>query len=201
MASMRPIERLRQEVHELYSEKRPGRADWADWIYDKHVILVGDEARKIAQEYGGNPDLAEAGGLLHDIADAVMKREDPEHEQESLHIARELLQKTGFTDDEMSIIVDDAITNHGCHGDIRPATPEGKAMAAGDGVIHLVSDFYQIAEAGRLGHESPQEVAEWALPKLERDFTNKIAYDPLRKKVRPDYERLVAHFRDLASST
>jgi putative nucleotidyltransferase with HDIG domain len=198
---MKPIEKLRREVHQLYSEKRSGRADWADWIYDKHVILVGDEARKIAQEYGGNPDLAEAGGLLHDIADAVMKREDPEHERESLRIARELLHKTGFSDEEVVTVVDDAIAKHGCHGDVRPATLEGKAMAAGDGVVHLVSDFYQIAEEGRLGHESPQEVAEWALPKLDRDFSNKIAYDKLREEVRPHYERLSAHFQDLASST
>lgn len=197
---MKPIENLREAVRQLYAEKREGRADWADWIYDRHVVLVGEESRKIALEFGGNPDLAEAGGLLHDIADAIMKREDPRHEVQSLGIAREQLKLAGFTDEEISVVVDDAIAKHGCHGDTRPNTPEGKAMVAADGVVHLISDFYNIAEQGRLEHQSPKEVSEWALPKLDRDFTNKIAYDALRERVRPDYERLKAHFQELASS-
>ncbi|MEJ0053988.1 MAG: HD domain-containing protein [bacterium] len=197
---MEKIEQLRDEVHNLYAQKLPGRADWADWIYDKHVVLVGNEARKIAEMYGGSPELAEAAGLLHDVADAVMKRQDPNHEKESLRIAREMLQKTGFGDKEIAIVVDDAIAKHSCHGETRPVSAEGKAMAAGDGVVHLTSDFYKIAEAGKLGHKSPREVAEWALPKLERDFTNKIAYDDLREEIRPDYEQLRKHFQDLASA-
>lgn len=191
---------MREKVREMYEEKNPGRADWADWIYEKHVVLVAGESREIAQKYGGNPDLAEAAGLLHDIADAEMKRENPRHEQESLRIARELLRETGFTEDEIRVVVDDAIAKHGCHGDVRPSTPEGKAMAAGDGVVHLTSDFYEIAEDKRFGHESSHEVAEWALPKLDRDFANKIAYDELRERVRPDYEKLKAHFAGMVSS-
>lgn len=182
----------------MYSEKNPNRADWADWIYEKHVLLVANEARKIAGEYGGNPDLAEAAGLLHDIGDAVMKREDPRHEEESLHIARALLQDVGFDIFEVETIVDDAIAKHGCRGNIRPITPEGKAMASADGIVHLVSDFYKLAEEGKLNIGSPQEVADWALPKLDRDFNNKIAYDSLREQVRPAYLELKAHFKSLA---
>ena len=196
---MKYIQQLREEVKKLYEEKRSGCADWADWIYSEHVVLVGNESRRIAQEYGGDPELAEAAGLLHDIADAVMKREDPRHEQESLRMARELLQKTGFSDDEIAIVVDDAIAKHGCHGEMRPDTPEGKAMAAGDGVVHLTSDFYKIAEEGLFGHKSSREISEWALPKLDRDFINKISYDSLRESVRSKYEQLKAHFTNEAN--
>ncbi|MFZ1075112.1 MAG: HD domain-containing protein [Minisyncoccia bacterium] len=197
---MERIEKLREEVKRLYEEKRFSRADWADWLYEGHVVLVGNEARKIAHEYGGSPELAEAAGLLHDVADAVMKREDPNHEQESFRIARELLQKTGFSDDEIAIIVDDAIAKHSCHGDVRPASLEGKAMAAADGVVHMTSNFYEFAENGNLGHLSSQKVAKWALPKIDRDFTNKIAYEDLRERVRPEYERLKAHFTEVATA-
>lgn len=196
---MKSIEKLREEVRNLYMQKDPNRSDWADWIYEKHVVLVADESRKIASEYGGNPDNAEAAGLLHDIADAVMKREDERHEEESLHIARVLLQTTGFSEEDIKVIVDDAIVNHGCHGDNRPITSEGKAMASGDGVVHLMSDFYEFAEKGKLGIGSPEEVAKWALPKLDRDFHNKIAYDKLRNEVESTYLRLKTHFQNLLS--
>lgn len=191
------IQQLRKDVHDLYSAKHPNRADWANWLYEKHVLLVAEESRNIANKYGGNPDLAEAAGLLHDIADAVMKRDDPRHEEESLNIARTLLKNAGYSEDEISIIVDDAIVKHGCHGDIRPETLEGKAMASGDAVVHLMSDFYTIAEGEIIKEDSPQKAASWALPKLDRDFNNKIAYDDLREEVRPTYLKLKEHFEHL----
>lgn len=194
---MKPIEQLREEVRNLYEQKNPNRADWADWIYKNHVLLVADESRKIATKYGGDPDRAEASGLLHDIADAVMKRDDERHEEESLRIAHDFLKKTGFSDEDISIIVDDAIVHHGCHGDTRPATLEGKAMATGDAVVHLMSDFYAFAEKGNFELGSPLQIGKWALPKLDRDFYNKISYDDVRKEVESTYLRLKEHFEGL----
>lgn len=195
---MTPLEKLRNEVAQLYEEKYTGRADWADWIYDGHVVLVADAARKIAEQYGGQAELAEAAGLLHDIADAVMKREDSRHEEESLRIARELLNKVGFSKEEIKVVVDDAIAKHSCYDNVRPSTAEGKAMAAADGYVHITSDFYGIAEKRRTGFQSPQEIAAWALPKIERDFHNKMSFDELRESVRLSYEGLKTHFQELA---
>ncbi len=178
----------------LYEKKLPTRARWSDWIYENHVLLVGDAGRKVAERFGGNPDLAEAAGLLHDIADAEMPREDIRSEPRSMEIARELLSKTGFTEEEIAIVVDDAILHHSCRGDDRPLTFEGRAMAAGDAVAHLNTDFYLVAEEGRRAFQTTEEIRAWVLPKIERDFTNKIAFDELREEMRPHYERLKAHF-------
>jgi HD superfamily phosphodiesterase len=191
----RDIEKLRKEVAALYATKHTGRADWADWMHDGHVLLVANAARDIALRFGGDPDLAEAAGLLHDAADAVMKREDPQHEEKSLAMAREMLTRCGFNNEEISIVVDDAITKHSCHGDVRPATDEGKAMAAADGYVHLTSDFYAVAEERRSKVQSPAEISAWLLPKIERDFNGKITFDALREEVRPDYERIKARFQ------
>lgn len=192
---MSKISQLREEVRALYERKLPNRARWADWIFKNHVIPVGDASRLVAERFGGNPELAETTGLLHDIADAEMPREDPRNEERSLEIARELLAKTGFTADEIAIIVDDAIMHHSCRGDDRPQTSEGKAMAAGDAFAHLTTDFYYIVEEGRKGIQTSQEISEFVLPKIERDFTNKIAFEELRKEVRPYYEQLKTHFQ------
>lgn len=56
-----------------------------------------------------------AAALLHDIADAKMKRWEDGHEEESLRIARELMQASGFSDKDIATTVDDAIRLHGCH--------------------------------------------------------------------------------------
>jgi len=192
---MSRIESLRKEIADLYNAKHSERAEWADWIYEGHVIPVGNASRMVAERFGGNPELAEAAGLLHDIADAVMKREDPQHEARSMEIARQLLTKTGFSDSEISVVVDDAILHHSCRGDDRPTTPEGRAMAAGDALGHLTTDFYLVAEERRKKFQTPEEISAWVHPKLDRDFTNKIAYDELREEVRSGYEKLKAHFQ------
>lgn len=190
------IQNVREEVRALYAAELPGRADWADWIYEGHVLKVAQAARDVAIRFGGDPDLAEAAGLLHDIADAVMKREDPAHEARSVDIARDFLQKAGFTGEEIKIIVEDAMEKHGCHDDVRPATTEGKALSSGDAVVHLTSDFYVVAERRRSAFQSREEISAWVLPKIDRDFHNKIAYSQLREEMRPDYERLKYHFRN-----
>lgn len=191
---MERIATLTEAVQNLYKARHPERAYWADWIWEGHVIPVGQAARKVAERFGGDPDLAEAAGLLHDVADAVMKREEPHHEARSMEIARGLLAEAGFSEAEMRIVVDDAILHHSCRGDDRPKTDEGKAMAAGDALAHLTTDFYLVAEVRRKEYQTKEEIREWVLPKIERDFTNKIAFDALREEVRADYERLKAHF-------
>ncbi len=192
--SMEKFNQLKPRVEELYQAKHPDRAEWADWIYEGHVLPVAESAKKIAQEYGGNPELAAAAGLLHDVADAVMKRENPEHVQKSFEIARDFLRASHFTDEEIAIVVDDAIAKHSCRGDVRPETLEGKAMAAGDAVMHLQTDFYQHAETRRKASQTREEISAWALPKIDRDFQNKIAYPKLQNEVFSDYQKLRAYF-------
>ena len=192
---MSRIEILRREVADLYNAKHTDRADWADWMLEGHVIPVANASREVAARFGGDPELAEAAGLLHDIADAVMKRENPMHEAKSLEMARMFLEKVGFTNGEIEIVVDDAIAKHSCHGEVRPSTKEGKALAAGDAVVHIKSDFYDYAESRIKEFLAAEQISAWVLPKLDRDFTKKISYDSLREEVRPGYELLKERFK------
>ena len=188
------LEKLKAKVDVLYQAKNPNRADWADWLYENHIFAVAEEAGNLADEFGGSKDLVMAAGMLHDIADAVMNRENPDHEKESLRIGRILLQETGFSDSEIAVIIDYAITNHSCYSNTRPKTLEGKIMATADAVVHLKSDFYNHALETKEEGETFQDIADWALPKLDRDFYNKIAFDSVREQVRLYYERLLKQF-------
>jgi putative nucleotidyltransferase with HDIG domain len=191
---MSRIETLKEKVSALYQSKNPSRADWADWMFENHVFVVANKAGELAKRYGANADLAEAAGMLHDIADAVMLREDKRHEEESHRIARKLLEESGFFEEEIKIIVDDAIMHHACHGDDQPQTLEGKVMATADALAHLETDFYNHALQILQKDLPNEEIKQWALPKIERDYRKKIFFGEVRKETTPAYEKSKALF-------
>jgi len=191
---MSHIEELKQKITDLYEAKKEDRDDWADWLYQNHIFLVADKAGMLADRLAAKKEIAMAAGMLHDIADAVMSRFNPSHEEESVKIARELLRGCDFSDEEIHIIVDDAMKYHSCHDGHVPQSLEGKAMATADAVVHLTSDFYGHAAREKKKELSVEDIRKWALPKLERDFNNKILIEEVREEVRSDYERQKAYF-------
>lgn len=150
---MARLDDLWHEVESLYSEKHTTREDWADWLYPNHVVVVAHNAKAIAKRKGANVELSQVAALLHDLADFKMKRADPGHEQESLKVARELMQAHGYTANEITLVVDDAVRYHSCHGDERPASIEGLVLATADSLAHLQTNFYIFAtwDFGRSG--------------------------------------------------
>ena len=185
------IEALKQRIDALYLDKNTSREkDWADYLHASHVYKVADTARELAERFNANADIAVAAAMLHDVADAVMPRKDPRHEHESMTIARSLLRACGFTDEEIKIVVDDAIKHHSCIGGDQPKTLEGKVMATADAVVHLQTDFYDFAvksftERG----ERNADISKWGLEKTDRDFNKKIFFLEVQEEVRPDFER------------
>lgn len=188
---MARLDDLWNEVESLYKEKLATRDDWADWLYPNHVVVVTRSAKAIAERKSANVELSQVAALLHDVADFKMKRADPAHEEESLKVARELMQKHGYTDDEISLVVDDAIRYHSCHGEERPKSIEGLILATADSLAHLQTNFYVFAtwDFGKSGR-SLNDLNKWVLTKIERDLNNKISFDDIREEVRPDYEMI-----------
>ncbi len=195
---MSRIELLKGKIQKLYQAKHAARDEWADWMWDKHVAVVADYAENLAERYGVNADLAVAGALLHDIADAIMGRRNPAHESESGRMARELLQECGFTQDEIRIVVDDAIRFHSCHGDEKPESLEGKVLATADALAHLKTDFYEFGiRTMKERGESREKISQWIAEKAERDFYKKIAFEQVREEARADYGRIKGLLQEL----
>ncbi len=188
------IVELKSKVDKLYESRPESRADWADWMHKYHVFLVAREAEKLADRYGANKELAMAAAMLHDIADAVMKRNDPRHEEQSFLIARTFLKESGFSAEEIEVIVDDAIRLHSCYNNESPKSLEGKVMTTADAVVHLKSDFYDHAREEMSKIKTEKEIANWALPKIERDFNNKILFEDIQKELRSSYEKIRTKF-------
>ncbi len=187
---MNKLERVRAKVNELYINKDPNRDEWADWLYENHVLIVAKSAQDLAKKYGASEELSEVAALLHDIADAKMKRVNPEHEETSLEIARQITTEAGFTSEEIALVVDDAIRYHSCHGDERPKSKEGLILATADSLAHLQTDFY-VHAAWVFGKDRSLEVLKaWALKKIERDLNSKISFDDERESARADYNMI-----------
>jgi putative nucleotidyltransferase with HDIG domain len=186
------IEQLESKVKALYESEEPGRADWTDWLANYHVWVVANFATELAKRVKAREDLARAAALLHDIADVRMSRSDERHEEESLNIARDLMREAGFSPVDVNLVVDDAIRFHSCHGEERPNSVEGKILATADSMSHLKTDFYVYAAwaFGVRNEMSLEEVKQWTLKKIERDFRVKILFDDVREDVKYDYEMI-----------
>ena len=189
------ITSLKERVLSLYQAKNPNRVDWADWLCANHVFVVADMAGELAQRKGADISLAMAAGMLHDVADTIMKRDNPQHEEESLRIAKNLLTECGFTPKEINI-VEDALIFHSCRDGKIPHFPEGKIMATADALAHLKTDFYQFAYTEKSKNSTHEQIKSWALPKIERDFVHKIFFEDVREQVRPKYEELKTFFEN-----
>lgn len=188
---MARLDDLWQEVEALYKQQLPSREAWSDWLYPNHVVVVTNSAKKIAERKNANVELSQVAALLHDVADFKMARANTDHEAESLKIAREVMQKHGYSDDEIALVVDDAIRYHSCHGDERPKSIEGLVLATADSLAHLQTNFYPFAtwQFGKSGRDFA-ELTTWVLKKIERDLMNKISFDDIREEARPDYEMI-----------
>jgi len=197
---MSRIDILRRKVDALYANRNIEEADeWAGYLHRNHIFAVADAAADMAKRFGGDAELAAAAGMLHDIADAVMKRREDGHGEKSIEIAERLLKESSFSDDEIRHVIDDAIAKHSCRGTVRPETQEGKCMAGGDAIVHLSSDFYDhaIEDWIRRG-ETKEDLQKWGLEKIDRDLNVKIFFDDVREEMRPHYERWKARFESLA---
>jgi uncharacterized protein len=185
------LQKLEAKVKDLYQQKDPHRDEWADWLADNHVFVVADYATALAQKQGANEELVRAAALLHDIADVNMERKNKQHEEESLNIARKLMQETGYTEDEIKLVVDDAIRYHSCRDNERPESVEGQILSTADSMAHLKTDFYIYATwAFGYDHRTLEVVKAWALKNIERDLNNKMFFDDVRQELIPDYERI-----------
>ena len=133
---------LEQNVSYLYEAKHLGRADWADWLYERHVFVVAEKTAQLSERFNADAEPAVAAAMLHDIADAVMSRFDERHTEESLRIDRELLDVSGFSTDEIRLIIDDIIAKHSCRDGTVSESLAGKVMATADALAHITTDFY-----------------------------------------------------------
>lgn len=177
---MTRLETLKKKVAELYESKLESRDPWTDWMYPNHVLVVADNAAKLAEKYDANVELATVAALLHDFADYRMHRSQLNHEEESLKDARAIMTECGYSAEEIELVVEDAIRFHSCHNGQKPKSKEGLVLATADALAHFQTDFYLFALHTHLTNSSLEKIKDWALQKIDRDLYSKISFDDER---------------------
>ncbi len=182
------LEKLGTLVANQYNAHHEGRDEWADWLYQNHVLWVAHKTNEFCKRFNGDGSIAVSAALLHDIADSVMQREQAGHEQKSLEIGRTLALEAGYSVEETAIIIDDICAKHSCRDGIIPESNEGKLMAAADACAHFQTEFYLFAFNQGSNFGDYDYLKNWARKKIEKDFSKKIFHAEIRAEVRPDYE-------------
>ena len=183
------LEKVKAEVDSLYKEHNPNADPWIVWAYPNHVQVVAKNAERIATEQGANKEFCIVGGLLHDVADAVMPRFTEGHEKESLRIANELLEKCEYDENERNFIINEIIAPHSCN-QIMPTEIEGKIVATADAMAHFQTDFFLYFAWQHLGGKDLPSLKKWVLIKIEKHFNKKIFFNEYRTEVESEYNAI-----------
>lgn len=157
------IKRLEKSVRDFYESHRDTWIPiWTEYLYTNHIFFVTELSERLSAEFGIDPESSMAASLLHDIADAVIDRTDLNHMKISEKIALELLSQSGFSAEEIEVIVYDIIAKHSCRNGVKPTTLEGQIMTSADAIFHLVSDFWQFAITQKLKKgDTKESIRKW----------------------------------------
>ena len=182
---------LKKLVRDFYESHRDTWIPvWTEYLYTNHIFFVAELSQRLSEEFGIDPEYSMAAALLHDIADALVDRTHPDHMKISEKIALELLSQSGFSSEEIEVIIYDIIAKHACRNGVTPSTREGQIMTSADAIFHLVSDFWQFAITQKLKKgDTKESIRKWWLEKVDRDFHVKICFDELRERYKVDYQR------------
>jgi tRNA (guanine37-N1)-methyltransferase len=187
------IDQLKAKVDALYMAQSPSRADWSDWLFKHHVHAVAAFAHRLARKYHADADIVRAGGMLHDIADAVMSRFNPDHALASAQIARGFLAESGFSEKEIEQVVDDCMARHACRDGNTPLSLEAKIVATADAMAHLATPYYDLARRHLEKEQKTQkQIDAWVKAKAQRDFNEKLLFADEKKEMQPFFSALVS---------
>lgn len=181
------------EVSTLYAA---ATTPMGTWMWQNHVQWVADKAKKLAEKYGANAEMAYCAALLHDFADCQYERGHDDFNNWSEAKGKEVLLKAGFDQQEAKEIIEIIIRPHSCRPGNLPTTIEGKVLATADAMFHVQTNFFPIlCYMHRPEHTATyEEWQQWFTEKIARDYGPKIFFEDERSEIKEDYEALVKVF-------
>ena len=180
------------KVYKLVEESyKKSESPFAQWMWQNHVPVVTQYAKKLSKKLKANLDLAIAGALLHDFGDAFIHRHSNNHANVSKTESTKILKHAGYSDKEITEVLESIIAPHSCKDGFLPKTLEGKVLATADALAHLNTDFYiQFSWMHLPENKTYDEFLEWVVNKLDRDFNEKIFFEEVKTDVKSRYQAL-----------
>ena len=192
---MEKYQRVGKIVEVLYVQSK-AETDSPRWMWDNHVQFVAKKAEELCDRFGADKDLAVAGAWLHDIGDAFVLRDAPDHVTISKNETERVLKEAGYSGEVARKVIEEVIAPHSCHEGNLPKTLEGKVLATADALEHLSTDFYlQCAWRRWPFGTTYDEFIEWVSKKLDRDFHSKVLFNEVKREVEGRYLALKEVFK------
>lgn len=185
-------------VRQLVIEEAKNSPHVDPWFLTDHLFEVERLALSLCSRYPeADLQLVDLAVWFHDIE--RLRGNDNDHDILGADEAQRVLQELGFTDEEVSIVVE-ACKCNSCKKYL-PQSLEAQILATADALSHFFHDFYKKALPYHIRHSSSKEMAlEIILQKIDRDFNEKIFFDEAKELARPIYESLIEEFTLIAAS-
>ena len=180
------------QVAKLVKEAYESSQEWfGQWMWENHVPVVAKKTEELSRRFGADDDIAVAGAWLHDFGDAFVHRNSEEHSAVTEEKSKQVLEKVGYSDEEIKKVLGEVIAPHSCRDGFLPTSIQGKVMATSDALAHFTTDFYVHFTWMHLPeNKSFEEYRDWVEKKFEHDFYIKIFFDEVRDEVKDRVEVL-----------
>jgi putative nucleotidyltransferase with HDIG domain len=180
---IKKIQKLEREVKRMYCNPAKGvtddsvRRQMFQDFWTHHIAPVVAESKKLAKKYGGDPEVAWIGALLHDIS---LLDDDKLHDEMSAKKAQQMLIDRGF-DKKLAEKVSNVALTHRVKK-YTPKTLEEKIVTTADAMNHFMPSFY--LGIAVIASAEYSDLMKKNMEKLERDYENKIFFADEKKQVK-----------------
>lgn len=150
-----------------------------------HFVPMVQYALDLADELGGDKEVIEISGWLHDIGSIVEGREN--HHITSAQIAKEKLKELGYKDDKKIELIQKCILGHRGSLENNRETLEEKIIAEAD-VMSNFDNISGIFKAAFVYEGMDQGQAQEAVRKKLENKYNQLHFKKSKELIKPKYE-------------
>jgi uncharacterized protein len=152
--------------------------------YEFHYVPMVRYALELSDKLGGNREVIEIAGWLHDIGAIVSGRES--HHETGAKIAVEKLREFGYPDDKTELVRKCIYNHRGSMNNARE-TLEEKIVAEAD-VLSNFDNIPGIFKAAFVFENQTQGEAKTSTLKKLTNKYNQLSFDESKTLIKPKYE-------------
>lgn len=157
-----------------------------------HFVPVVKYALKLADQLGGDKEIIEIAGWLHDIGSIICGRED--HHKTGAQIAEKKLNELNYPKDKIALVKKCILHHRGSQG-MKIETIEEKILVEADTMSNF-DNISGILKAALVYEKLDQNEARLsALKKIENKW-RQLSFPESKKLLRPKYEALKLVLQD-----
>ena len=173
------------KVRKIVQEECQKSKRYSRYVWKLHIKVVADYAKKLARQLHANEEIAELGGLLHDIGSIKFGKDN--HEITGQKEAEKILRSLNYPPRTIDR-VKECIATHRTSKNIKPKTIEAEMVANADAMAHFDTVPALIRVGLQKENDDEIKAAAWVLGKLTSDWNKKLTIPQAKEMVRKKYQ-------------